>query len=122
MIVFMDGPAMGQVLTLKRAPVVLRVVCGFGNRWDALDQVDDTAEPDEHIFVYKRRKHPGSYHVKCSKKSQSGFFLSAEYRLFEVQPPDDVVRDNDRWSAWCRKNEMEIMDGVETLGPGDPAV
>lgn len=43
MITFRDGPAAGQVLQLRRVPVLLRVVCSSRGNWDALDQLAELA-------------------------------------------------------------------------------
>lgn len=51
---FEDGPAAGVNLSLRRAPMFLRVVQNNQTgEWDALDQLDDTPEKNETIFVYK---------------------------------------------------------------------
>jgi len=48
---FLDGPAEGVTLMLRRAPIYLRVV-HRGTEWDALDALDDRPTPDETIYVY----------------------------------------------------------------------
>lgn len=72
-------------------------------RWDALDQLDDLPKSHEEIFVYKLANQPQRVHLKMSKRSESGFYMMAEYRFVEDQPPDDVLRDTIKWRLWCDK-------------------
>jgi len=41
MVVFMEGPADGQRLMLRRIPIMLRVVQNRSGEWDALNELDD---------------------------------------------------------------------------------
>jgi hypothetical protein len=54
MIRFLDGPAMGQSLELKRTPRYLRVVRSAAGTWDALDLIAEHG-PDEATEILRRR-------------------------------------------------------------------
>jgi hypothetical protein len=54
MIHFLDGPATGQLLMLRRAPRYLRVTKSPRGVWDALDRLDDTPTAEEQVYVYVR--------------------------------------------------------------------
>jgi hypothetical protein len=103
MISFADGPARGQVLSLSRAPKLLRVV-ECGGKWDALDQIDDEPEMLETIYVY--RIDPASVgrgHVSLRGKGgrrEGRWFIMATYHFIEEQPDDADMRDNAKWRDW----------------------
>lgn len=100
---FLDGPAAGEVLMLKRAPVFLRVVRNSAGAWDALDIPSDTPSADETIHVYRREGRPGWIHVNRSKKAGGHFTgTTASYRLIDPQPHDLTLRDRAQWEAWAR--------------------
>lgn len=101
MIQFLDGPAEGETLMLRRAPHFLRVVISPRGNVDALDQIDDEPRPRERIFVYRLASTPSRYHIRCSPRSSSGMFMQAKYRLFDPQPADEVLRDTKEWQAWA---------------------
>lgn len=98
---FLDGPAAGQVLMLKRAPLCLRVVRSPSGEWDALDQLEDAPKPREEIFAYVRTAHRGTVHIRSAKRGASGFYELAEYSAFADQPADEVMRETATWRAWC---------------------
>ncbi len=118
MITFLDGPAKGESLALRRIPKLLRVVRSRRGQWDALDQLDDVPQPGETIFVYVRRDEPAPtwYHV-CARgqgRSASGRYWNAEYSLFRgEEPADHVLRDTDAWRAWAAQQAA----GPLTLNP-----
>jgi len=101
MINFIGGPASGEELMLRRAPLYLRVVVGRRGKLDALDQIDDQANSTEKIYVYRRIGEATRYHLKSSCRSMSGYWPRAEYGYVEPQPGDDQVRDNNAWQAWA---------------------
>lgn len=110
-VTFRDGPAAGASLDLRRAPVMLRVVVGPRGKVDALDQLDDVAEPNERIFVYRLDGGVQHFHIKSSRRGESGWRVSAHYRqhLFHPPPPpDEVLRDNRRWVAWCLEHRDRL--------------
>lgn len=104
---FLNGPAAGQTLMLKRAPIYLRVVrlaIGVGSsKWDALDQPTDNPETGEIVFAYKCKckGEPGTVHLNMGRKG-GGWYAVAEYELCEVQPTDAEMRSTPAWQAWCR--------------------
>jgi len=102
---FSDGPAQGQTLMLGRAPIFLRVV-EWAGAFDALDQIDDTPEPEETIHVYQRVGEPGRMHVHRSG-GKGGWFTVAEYAVLPEQPDEDEVRRTDAWQAWCRRQSAQ---------------
>lgn len=97
---FLDGPAKGQSLSLKRSPVFLRVVCkvapesGKLGPWDALDG------PDEVILVYRLAQNHGACHVHQSG-GRGGFYPISTYALSPHQPSDHILRDVNQWQKWC---------------------
>lgn len=98
MTTFLDGPAMGQNLMLKRAPSFLRVVvCINGKDIDALDIPEDEAKDDEEIYVYILDQEPGKCHV-YKRPTGSGWYVIAQYKLCPEQPLS--VRDNNVWHEW----------------------
>ncbi len=102
MVTFVDGPAKGALLTLRRAPVFLRVVIDSGCKVDALDQVDDTPRPDEAVHVYRLAGEVGTS-IVCRRGKGCQTSVSAEYRLNPSQPGTEVARDTGRWQEWCEK-------------------
>lgn len=94
MIQFIDGPAKGTTLDLRRAPVFLRVVIDpVGDVFDALDQLDDVPKPHESIHVYRLIGQPTRYHVSLSPRRLSGCRYAAEYQFVAQQPDDLTMRD-----------------------------
>lgn len=91
-ITFLDGPAEGVKLSLQRLVLFLRVVRSESGSWDALDLLEDQAEPGETIFVYRHNGTEGSAFVdgrdpKTGKRWGRVEHI-ASYRLHSVQPPD----------------------------------
>lgn len=102
---FIDGPAVGVVLQLQRAPLFLRAVHTpgpSGGSWDALDMHDDRPESHETIVAYRRASQPFNVHIKRSRKAGgSGWFTGASYAVCPEQPPDDVLRGRTSWESWA---------------------
>jgi hypothetical protein len=98
---FLDGPAKGKTLMLKRAPVFLRVV-EFGGEIDALDQLEDVPQLNEKLTAYTLVARPGVAFVDCTKCR--GAYPIATYHLVKDQPSDAVMRINGNWSNWCEEN------------------
>lgn len=103
MTIFLDGPAKGQTLQLKRGPYFLRVVTD-GKAWDALDQIDDSPRSNEQIFIYVMEGIPSGMHLNA-RGGRGGFFVSATYKLAPDQPKDGEVRRIEDWAAWCERNK-----------------
>src|SRR4051812_767091 len=114
MVKFLDGPAAGQVLAIRSAPIVLRVVLGPRGKLDALDQDGDVAESNETIHVYRLASRVSAIFVRASK-GMGGRWPMAEYRFFHEQPPDALARDNTSWRAWMVERrpaaEELLIDG-----------
>ena len=100
MTTFIDGPAQGQILMLRRAPRFLRVV-EKGGKFNALDQVDDKPAADEKIHVYEIQGQPGYVHLNTGRKPGGGVFRPAPYALCSSQPNDEQARDTVLWRGWC---------------------
>lgn len=105
MITFLDGPAAGETLQLRRVPLLLRVVQGRVGAWDALDQLDDEPRKTESIHVYRRRDDLGigSIHL-CGRgkaRGASGRYYVCSYSVLPEQPADYEMRTNEAWAAWA---------------------
>lgn len=108
---FNDGPAKGQKLMLKRAPIYLRVVEAAG-KWDALDQVADEPAANETIYAYKVNGQPGSVHINMGR-GRGGFYTMADYSICDPQPTDAEMRTREAWCAWCES--MDTGSALEVL-------
>lgn len=98
-------PTFKESLTVERVPQFLRfTVAGPMSKgtWEALDQLDDVAKPDEQILA-ARLKSKGTIHIdRVVKKKKVGEWLeSAEYVLVDDGPPEAVLRSNELWREWC---------------------
>lgn len=110
MTTFKGGPADGQTLMLKRAPVFLRVVREEGGTSiDALDQLDDVANPREELFAYVCIEMNGCVHINRGG-GRGGFYPIATYRFLEPQPEDDDMRANESWRDWTRNHQYEAPE------------
>lgn len=101
---FTNGPAAGVTLSLRRAPLFLRVVRDEAGKWDALDLVSDIVAPGEAVYAYRRTRHDGTVHVDGRDKNGRRYgewFQLAEYALVEPQPPEAVLRDTRNWQGWA---------------------
>lgn len=96
---FLDGPAMGTTLMLKRVPKMLRVT-EVNGVFDALNELNDEPHPDEKLHCYVMSQYLGSVHVNRGK-GKGGFYQMAEYKLRQQQPTDAEMRDNKAWGDWC---------------------
>jgi len=101
---FIDGPAKGEVLSLARSPILLRVV-NVGDHFDALDQLDDLASSNESITVYRLTAEPSVCFIDGRDPKTGrrwGVRLSVgTYAVLPEQPDDATLRDNQKWRAWC---------------------
>lgn len=100
MTTFENGPAQGQTLELRRSPRFLRVCRSPDLKFDALDQVDDQAKPEEALIPYEIVGKPTHGFVRRSGGG-GGAVSFATYRWIPDGPDDATMRDNDRWRAWC---------------------
>lgn len=97
----LDGPAAGWTGMLRRAPMYLRIVIkapGTVALTDALDQPEDCPDPDELVYVYRRR--PGTLsrvHIR-----PGGCYTGADYEhMPEVD--GDELRDTETWRSWAQR-------------------
>jgi len=109
MIKFLNGPAGGAKLDLRRAPHLLRVVIDFDGTVDALDQLDDVPKATETIHVYALLGRPSQYHVLCTPRWKSGWHLAADYRLHGEQPSEEIARDTHRWREWAARQRRAMQ-------------
>jgi hypothetical protein len=79
MTTFLDGPAKGQCLSLRRSPELLRVV-ELNGKWDALDQPEDEPKPGEKVHIYRLVEHLGSA-MLCRRGGGGGLCQIAKYKL-----------------------------------------
>lgn len=98
---FLDGPAVGVVLGLSRAPLLLRVVHNSDRKdpWDALDQINDRPQWGETIHVYRQVSYDGHVHV-CRRPRGGGYFAIATYTHIPDAPVADL-RDTAKWREWA---------------------
>lgn len=112
MISFLDGPAAGETLALRRGPLFLRVVLAprGKDRWDALDQLNDAPNAGEKLYAYRRQGKAASMHLRCTGrggKAASGYYAVAEYRFVEPQPDNATMRDTEKWRTWATEKQRE---------------
>ncbi len=114
---FLDGPASGLELSLRRAPTFLRVVCDHNGDLDALDQLDDVAEEGERLYAYRVVEGTRNrFHLLVRGKearTRGGWWELADYRWCDDQPSDEVLRDNTKWRQWtlneaAKAKEFEV--------------
>ena len=101
MIRFLDGPAAGVGLLLRRAPVFLHAVQDAEGKWDALDQLDDRPSPGETVYAYRQSSHTGYIHINTGRREGHGFYRVATYRLCPDQPDGMTMHDTALWRGWC---------------------
>lgn len=101
MINFLDGPANGQRLMLRRAPIFLRVELKNG-KWDALDQISDEPQQGALLYVYRLASEVGTCHMNFGR-GKGGWYSIADYRYYgdDRQPPETVMQDLSQWHTWC---------------------
>ena len=104
---FVNGPAAGKVMMLRRSPPArfLRVTIR-GVDFDALDMLDDEPREDEQLFAYRLTEYKGMAHLLMSPRKNSGWFPMSVYEFVEDQPADAVMRDGDRWREWCMAQKL----------------
>lgn len=120
-ILYLDsGPCMGTYV-VARAPRVLRAVKStIDGALDVLDQVDDTAQLFERIFIYRRRDDVVGH--LCTRRR--GCFAQFHYEHVGELDPDtgeiEALTDRDRawWnvqrnlalSAWAMGEPFEVRE------------
>lgn len=115
---FIDGPAKGISLSLRTAPIFLRVVHmdKAKREWDALDDYEDTPSPEETIHVYILAGTPGTCHIDGRDPKTGKRFgrweVMAEYRIWRGGDPlEDEKRITELWQKWCAR--QEITPGIK---------
>lgn len=111
---FVDGPAVGTLLQLQRAPLMLRLVQDAKGEWDALDLLTDKPQEDETIHVYRATGGGTRIHIKAASRKDSGWFQMLEYREWP-NPGDEHLRTTKAWHEWCDANK-EILDAGQANG------
>lgn len=91
-------------LTLRRTPTYLRFVV-TGTDWatlDALDQLDDAPRPGETVIAARKADESSIHFDGYRNGKRAGWWeRTASYEPVADQPPADVLRDTERWRAWC---------------------
>lgn len=98
MTTFEDGPAKNARLMISRTPRFLRVTEDAG-KFDALDQIGDTARASEKLYAYQTDGPTGFVHMNMKPRHWSGPICS--YRLYAEQPTDAQMRSSREWTKWC---------------------
>lgn len=105
---FLDGPAQGKTLMLKRTPKYLRVVVDAKGDIDALDQLEDVPRPEESVFAYRLHEHKGAVHLNTGRGPGGGFYQACDFKLIPNQPADAVLRSTKAWQQWTVETEARI--------------
>jgi hypothetical protein len=108
---FLDGPAAGVSLLIKRAPALLRAVQKPDGSWDALDQFTDRPERNERIVVYRRVTEPATVHINRGRHG-CGWQQMADYRVLAEQPADADVRQTSAWQAWANSVGRQHLEQI----------
>lgn len=100
------GGIRGRGLLLKRQPRLLRFVL-TGTDWgtlDALDQLDDTPKAGEYVIAAEKRDESSVHFSGTRNGKRAGWWeRAATYESVPDQPPQDVLRDTERWRTWCQE-------------------
>lgn len=95
--VFLDGPAVGEILRITRAPGFLRVTQN-GPCFRALDNPGDEPEETELIYVYENTGRITRDPVLANRTT---------YRFLPIQPKDNRIRLTHAWRAWATSQAEE---------------
>ena len=109
---FLDGPAAGQCLMLRRAPLYLRAAVTRGDppTWHALEQAAAEPRPGEDLVAYRR------VGPLAAAKLWGGYFALAKYRAIDPPPDAATLRDNATWQAWCLARVAAIREQLAARG------
>lgn len=111
-IVRLEHPLFRGSLSLKRLPKYLRFCCSgiasCSRNWDALDQVEDTAQASESC-VAGIFKESGSLHLDrvVNGRRVGEWHKTATYAVCDPQPSQEIMHDNEKWKEWCMTQEAE---------------
>lgn len=111
---FLDGPAKDVSLSLRRAPLFLRVTRNTKGVWDALDQLADGPEPGETVYAYQLISKPISFHlcVRGKNRAAGGWYQAGEYKFVSDQPTETEMMDTSAWRAWCELNHLAVIHQI----------
>jgi hypothetical protein len=100
-------------LALKRCPKYLRFTIR-GSDWstlDALDQLDDEPLSGETLIAAFKTGEDNVHLDGTRNGRRCGWWeRTAGYETIVEQPPQDVMRDRERWRAWCM--EQAVAGGI----------
>lgn len=115
---FIDGPAAGVELQLRRAPILLRVVHSQAG-WDALDQLHDEVRSGEKVYAYILTEPPTSMHLLTRGKNRhaGGWYAIGVYRLLDPQPTDAEMRDTELWMRWGNERKATLVPAWAKVEP-----
>lgn len=101
MAAFVDGPAEGLRLSLRRCPMYLRLVLDRSTGgWDALDQPDDAPRESEDVYVYEILPHTWSQvFVRPGGRYESGSYRHRDD--VDVQGGRASLREAEQWRDWA---------------------
>lgn len=110
---FVDGPAAGIQIPLRRRPILLRIVHSPAAGWDGLDQLDDSPAPEERVFLYWRKQEGQWCHVDGRDAKTGKRFGRTEWIVdfFHVSdgPTEEILRDNGKYRDWCEENKGRFL-------------
>ena len=112
MIKLVDGPAEGAY-AVKRAPLYLRAVVNPDTHAkDVLDQLSDSPDDHEDVWVYKLDGEAGTVHLNFGSGrdgQRTGFYATGDYHHVNDAVGADL-RDTGAWRRWCA---AQVPDGVD---------
>lgn len=103
MVEFIDGPAKGAKLNLRRTPKFLRVVIDVTGNVDALDLKTDRAQNNEKVYAYRAVDGSQQSGFLCGCGKPVGgcvLFCRAVYNICKEQPDDCIMRHRALWEQW----------------------
>lgn len=113
---FHGGPADGQEMALRRCPLYLRVTFrkradGLLVDFDVLNYLDDQPEKDEILVVYRLTGPANRIHllIRWKNRKNGGWWQTGEYAVNPEQPSEAVIRNNEKWRAWCEGQPLEYL-------------
>lgn len=105
MVEFIDGPAKGAQLNLRRIPKFIRVVIDATGNVDALDLKTDRAQANEKVYVYRAVDNTSVSGFVCGIKRAHGciFFNSCKYAMYKDQPENSIMHHRALWEQWVEE-------------------
>lgn len=95
--IFIDGPAVGEILPITRAPRFLRVTQN-GPCFRALDQPGHEPEETELIYVYQLQGKPSEKPARANPPV---------YQYLPSQPMEKQIRRTPSWRGWTISQSKE---------------